>query len=870
MNAKTETAVASGNQFHSKNTLELLAHLVEQTSDVLTAADINFKPLTWNKAAEKIYGLTSEQVIGSDVRNFLVINYSGTTRDEVRRIINTTGEWRGEANFVRPTDNKLITLLIAFKQLKEDGEVTGYLICGTDITERKKAEQRLKESEQRFRNMADSSPAMIWLSDESNHTIYTNQKWVEFTGQQIVNNKEGWRDFVHKDDLAKAKNVFDEAFNQKKEVAIVYRLRRFDGTYRWVHDTSVPRFLSDGRFIGYIGSVIDIEDEKQKQEQLVYQATILENVSDIIFTTDLNNIIRTWNGPAEEHYGICAKDAIAKRVRDVLSFTFYDTTQEEAYQHLLNKGIWKGEISFAKKNGDVLYFNHTVKYIYNPEGEKIGFLAVGQDITKKKLAEEQMKESELFYRTLIADSLDGMILTNADGKITFCSPSVKNVLGFQVDEIVGKNAFEFVHPDDATYAFTSFQREVKENPEVKYITVRLLKNTGEWIWCMVRGHNLLENSYINSIVIYFHDDSLRKRAQDALKESENRFRSLVRDLQIGVFLSDGNGNIIMCNQALSSMLSIPEEWVVGKNVYDIISDDVINEKNEFIPLEERPLTQTLHLKKTIKDVVIGLLHPITKERCWILVNSNPILDEEGNLKHVVCSVMNLTERKKLEQKLITDQISHQRQLTQATIDGQEKERTEIGKELHDNVGQQLTSIKLFLDLAKNTADEATLEMVIMAIKGVSDAINEVRAMSRSLVPHTLKDLGLIESINELIDSFSRTQLLTIEMNDVEFDEGVLPENQKLTLFRIVQEQLNNIIKHAQADHVQIKLFSTSDGILLEIKDDGNGFDIEKVRKGLGFINIKNRAELFNGNAEIFSKPGKGCLLKVFFPPPSLT
>jgi len=495
---------------------------------------------------------------------------------------------------------------------------------------------------------------------------------------------------------------------------------------------------------------------------------------------------------------------------------------------------------------------------------------LSQDITKKKLAEEQMKESELFYRTLIADSLDGMILTNADGKITFCSPSVKNVLGFQVNEIVGKNAFEFVHPDDATYAFTSFQREVKENPEVKYITVRLLKNTGEWIWCMVRGHNLLENSYINSIVIYFHDDSLRKRAQDALKESENRFRSLVRDLQIGVFLSDGNGNIIMCNQALSSMLSIPEEWVVGKNVYDIISDDVINEKNEFIPLEERPLTQTLHLKKTIKDVVIGLLHPITKERCWILVNSNPILDEEGNLKHVVCSVMNLTERKKLEQKLITDQISHQRQLTQATIDGQEKERTEIGKELHDNVGQQLTSIKLFLDLAKNTADEATLEMVIMAIKGVSDAINEVRAMSRSLVPHTLKDLGLIESINELIDSFSRTQLLTIEMNDVEFDEGVLPENQKLTLFRIVQEQLNNIIKHAQADHVQIKLFSTSDGILLEIKDDGNGFDIEKVRKGLGFINIKNRAELFNGNAEIFSKPGKGCLLKVFFPPPSLT
>lgn len=315
MNLKNDTAaiVASGNKSYSKNTLELLAHLVEQTSDVLTASDINFKPLTWNKAAEKIYGLKAEQVIGNDIRNFLSIHYSNTTREEVRRIINTAGEWRGEANFVRPTDNKLITILIAFKQLKEDGKVTGYLISAIDITERKKAEERLKESEQRFRDMADSSPAMIWLSDESNHTIYTSQKWIEFTGQEIVDNQKGWRDFVHKDDLVKAKTAFDEAFNQKKEVAIVYRLRRFDGTYRWVHDTSVPRFLSDGKFIGYIGSVIDIEDEKQKQEQLAYQATILENVSDIVFTTDLNNIIRTWNRPAEEHYGIDAKDAIGRR-----------------------------------------------------------------------------------------------------------------------------------------------------------------------------------------------------------------------------------------------------------------------------------------------------------------------------------------------------------------------------------------------------------------------------------------------------------------------------------------------------------------------------------------------------------------------------
>ena len=119
---------------------------------------------------------------------------------------------------------------------------------------------------------------------------------------------------------------------------------------------------------------------------------------------------------------------------------------------------------------------------------------------------------------------------------------------------------------------------------------------------------------------------------------------------------------------------------------------------------------------------------------------------------MVCSFTDITERKKMDQKLLNDGINHQKELTQATIDGQENERREIGKELHDNIGQQLTTIKLFLDMAKTTADDNTNEMVSMALKGVSDVINEVRAMSRSLVPYTLKDLGLVESIEELVES----------------------------------------------------------------------------------------------------------------------
>lgn len=343
---------------------------------------------------------------------------------------------------------------------------------------------------------------------------------------------------------------------------------------------------------------------------------------------------------------------------------------------------------------------------------------------------EPLLNSEQFYRALIADSLDGMLLLDPSGTIIFASPSVKKILGYEPEDIKGRRAFEFVHPEESAVAFESFQKEVFQTAEVKFIEVRLLKQDGEWLWCMVRGHNMLTNPHINGIIIYFHDD---------------------------------------------------------------------------------------------------------------------------------------TGRRKLQEELVARQISHQRQLTQASIDGQENERREIGKELHDNIGQQLTTIKLFLDLAKNTAGDGADEMVALALKGVSDVINDVRSISRSLTPPTLKDLGLIEALNELIDSISRTQLLTIHFDVFQFDESILPENQKLTIFRMVQEQLNNIVRHADARQAWIELRCGNGLLMLQVRDNGNGFDPSTTRKGLGLINIENRAELFNGRAEMLSEPGRGCVLQVSIP-----
>ena len=133
------------------------------------------------------------------------------------------------------------------------------------------------------------------------------------------------------------------------------------------------------------------------------------------------------------------------------------------------------------------------------------------------------------------------------------------------------------------------------------------------------------------------------------------------------------------------------------------------------------------------------------------------------------------------------------------------------------------------------------------------------------MPPTLGDLGLIESIRELCDSLKRAHKFTIDFFFRYFSEEQLPDNLKLMLFRIIQEQVNNIVRHAQAGSIQIKLQSDAEYIILTITDDGKGFDPANYIKGLGFKNIANRAGLFNGKADIESAPGKGCTLSVIIP-----
>jgi signal transduction histidine kinase len=262
---------------------------------------------------------------------------------------------------------------------------------------------------------------------------------------------------------------------------------------------------------------------------------------------------------------------------------------------------------------------------------------------------------------------------------------------------------------------------------------------------------------------------------------------------------------------------------------------------------------------------MGIFRPTTGERIWLLVSAEPMLDNLGNIINIIISFSDITEQKRMSEKLVEQEIHKQKQLTQATIDGQEKERQEIGKELHDNINQHLTTTRLYLEVAKDKSSGEVHEMIRLAHQNLAAIIKEIRQLSQSLVPPTLGDLGLVESVYDICDSLKRAHTFQVDFQHKHFNEEELPGNLKLMLFRIIQEQVSNIVRHAQANMFQIRLQRDAEYIILTIQDDGKGFDFHNFRKGLGFSNITSRAGLFNGKVEINAAPGKGCMVSVVIP-----
>ncbi|WP_276501781.1 hybrid sensor histidine kinase/response regulator [Terrimonas pollutisoli] len=249
---------------------------------------------------------------------------------------------------------------------------------------------------------------------------------------------------------------------------------------------------------------------------------------------------------------------------------------------------------------------------------------------------------------------------------------------------------------------------------------------------------------------------------------------------------------------------------------------------------------------------------------WVDATIVPFLNEKGKPYQYLSIRTDITEKKKLEEKLFKRQREEQLRMTAIALHAQEKERTLIGQELHDNVNQILVGTKLFLSIIKEDPVK-NRELVSTCMTSLQQAIDENRKLAHSLVAPDFDHTNLAEQITELAAKMLEVPGLDVHIDITQFDEAFLDEQQKLAIYRIAQEQSTNIIKYAQAREVTITLITAEDFFSMTITDDGIGMEADKKTKGIGLKNIIGRLSVFNGKADIKTTPGKGFSLTITMP-----
>jgi signal transduction histidine kinase len=244
--------------------------------------------------------------------------------------------------------------------------------------------------------------------------------------------------------------------------------------------------------------------------------------------------------------------------------------------------------------------------------------------------------------------------------------------------------------------------------------------------------------------------------------------------------------------------------------------------------------------------------------------SNRQLVQEVKTTKQLSKQLQIEQQRAFEQKLMLTKMKLNQQLIEATINGQEKEKKQMGMELHDHINQILASTKLYIEMA-TTDEKMRYHLLRKSNDQLSYAISEIRNLSKSMVLHTETTGGIRQQMYEMIAHVELTTSMNITLKIPDNILNLLDAKKQVAIYRIVEEQLNNIIKHARASRVAIEMLRRDKTIQLYIEDNGRGFDPETSRRGIGLSNMQSRTEMLHGQMDIISGVGQGCVIKIVFP-----
>ena len=593
----------------------------------------------------------------------------------------------------------------------------------------------------------------------------------------------------------------------------------------------------------------DVTELTRSQEQLTVLAHAVEGTPEAICITDLQDRFSFVNRAFLKTYGYTEEEILGKTPSVLFSRNNPPGLLREILVQTREAG-WRGEVLDKKKDGTEIPMLLSTSPIKDKAGRVLGLMGVAQNISERKRTEQQIR--------LLADAVQSaqemISVTDSHNRFVFVNRAFLQAYGYTESEVLGKTP-DFLHsPRNPRHLLAEVLRQtLKGNWRGELLNVR--KDGTEFPISLTTSPIKNPKGEVTALIGIARDITSRKRDQQRLADALELNLTILAASSLGIVAFREAGQCIFANSAAGRIVGATAEDLLEQNFRQLRSW----RKYGLLTVAKK----TLRTRK-VQATELQMRTTFGKE-LWLECHMAPFVS--GNELHLLVLLDDVSDRKLAEERL--------HQLPQRIIDAQETERRRVGSELHDSVNQLIASAKMRLNKVQQRLlahNPVAREIISRCDELLVQALEENRRIANNLRPPDLSELGLATACLNLCEQLELRTNVVVRCAFRNLARK-LPAHIELNVFRILQEGLNNVEKHAQAKKVRLQIRANARLLEMKLQDDGRGFSPGKKKKpepthnGLGLTNMLERAVSLNGTCELHSAPGRGTVLRVRIPIP---
>jgi len=817
-----------------KDVAQESTEILEALPDMLIEVDASGNVLVYHAPANMHLFKDREKIVGENIAGLL--EHGNGIVTAVKKCIRERKSCRHE--FVITLQEQTIVCEARILPVGTDR----CLLLIRDLANSAREEAEIRQNEQKYTRLIENLQIGLMEADENESIIRVHPAFCKMTGytEEELIGKKITSLFLAPD--LKIKRDVPKIFETK--------LLKKSGDLLHVIVSGAPLHNTKGNIIGSVNIVHDITLQKRTSRMLeesnrigkigMFEIDLLENK--VLWNEEMHELFETeqlYNPEIEKFFSHIANEDELQKAHQIFQSLFEkESSCDEVIEFitLKNNHKWIRIVASSEFH----------------EEKPVRMYGIAIDVTKMKQYESELEAHADLSDTILSSIQDGFYVVDEAYNVSFVNESGASYIGKDATSLLGKNIWQ-VLPEATDLFYGAFELVKKTKEPLQMTHYLFVGDIGRWFNIKIYPTRK------GGISVFYRDVSKEKQAEESIRNLNDRYSAI--------------------SAATNQILY---EW-------DLITDDV--EFNEVF----FNVTGYKHGSEATKGSLhINLVHPDDRQRInealracfenkkanWSGLYRFKIADGSYRNMHsrgiirfgtknealrMLGTIEDITEREQLNEKLMREQVSAQRKINEAVLDAQEKERAFIGRELHDNVNQILTTASLYLELAESESFQSpnTVQEIRALIRR---GIEEIRLLSRQLTPPILRDIGLTVAIRDLVSLVAKASSIHFSVNTGADIVHELSNEKSLVLYRICQELLNNVIKYSGAIKCFIILEKTRKKcVRLIVKDDGKGFDANRTKKGIGLHSTVARVEIYGGSFQINSSPGKGCTVVVEIP-----